>query len=262
MNRFTDTEIWTKPWYRKLPPAEKLAWQWLLSECDNVGVINPDFELAEFVIGAPVDWQHLAENCNGNIEVLECGKWWFVDFVRVQHADLFADYEESGKEPSKPCRSYVRLLQKHGLYERFPELFKAFGKPIQSLCKGYKEREEEKDREEVEASSRPDPYEKDFGEAWSEYPRKQNRKGAYKAYCATRRKGVEAGELLGAVTNFAREMSGKDEQFIMHGATFFGPNERWRDSVATKVSAVQYRKVCEVCAGEFIGEGLRCPSCK
>ena len=107
-----------------------------------------------------------------------------------------------------------------------------------------------------------EPFAEDFEAAWKAYPRKKNRKGAYKAYCATRRKGVEAGELLGAVTNFAREMSGKDEQFVMHGATFFGPNERWRDSVATKVSAVQYRKVCEVCAGEFIGEGLRCPSCK
>ena len=107
-----------------------------------------------------------------------------------------------------------------------------------------------------------EPFAEDFEAAWKAYPRKKNRKGAYKAYCATRRKGVEAGELLGAVTNFAREMSGKVVQFVMHGATFFGSNERWRDSVATKVSAVQYRKVCEVCAGEFIGEGLRCPSCK
>lgn len=71
--------------------------------------------------------------------------------------------------------------------------------------------------------------EQDFDAAWAEYPRKTARKRALRAYIAARRKGVTAQGLLIAVQNYARERRGQDQAYTMHGATFFGPDERWRD---------------------------------
>jgi len=115
--RFIDTSIWNKQWYRKLGAAEKVAWLYLLTSCDAVGVWDADLELAEFSIGSKVDWEALRTAANGNIEVLENGKWWVVDFCKYQHGDLIS-HRNSG-----PVRSYISLLSKHGLLERVEEQF-------------------------------------------------------------------------------------------------------------------------------------------
>lgn len=143
MKRFTDTELWKKPWFMEMTPAEKLAWYYITIECDNVGVWTPNFRLAEFMIGTQLDWDKFKEKCNDNIHVLEDGKWFLIDFVRFQHSDLF------NGSTSNACKSYVLLLKKHGVYYLFPELFEAFGKPSPSLREGYKERVREKEQVKV-----------------------------------------------------------------------------------------------------------------
>jgi 5-methylcytosine-specific restriction endonuclease McrA len=108
--RFTDTTIWEKPWFRKLKPAEKEAFRFIKDKCDAVGVWVPDKEAAEFFIGEQVDWDQLLNNCNGNIEILENGKWFIIDFCSFQYGKL--------NERCKPHESYLKLLRKHGLVER------------------------------------------------------------------------------------------------------------------------------------------------
>jgi len=115
--RLADTGVWAKPWFRKLDPTEKLAWFYLLANCDNVGVWDGDRELAEFCIGCPVNWDDLLSDCNGNIEALPNGKWWFVDYCCFQHGDLFS------RKESKALDSYLALLEKHGLTQRVRQQF-------------------------------------------------------------------------------------------------------------------------------------------
>jgi len=153
--RFTDTDIWKKKWYRQLPPAEKIGFKYIMENCDNVGVWDGDTDVADFLIGDKVDWGSLPDKTNGNIELLKCGKWWLVDFVRFQHSDLF-----SGSQ-SNACKSYVRLLQKHGLYERFTELFEAFGMPSEGLSQAPKERVKAKDKAGVKVGAKDKAKAKD-----------------------------------------------------------------------------------------------------
>ncbi len=110
MRRFIDTDLWLKPWFRKLKPCEKAAWVYLTTRCDNVGVWTPDFEIADIFIGEPVAWDKFVEKCNGNIYVMPNNKWWLVSFCEFQHTDL--DPESN----SKPIRSYIALLKKHNLW--------------------------------------------------------------------------------------------------------------------------------------------------
>lgn len=141
MKRFTDTEIWKKPWFRKLPPSEKTALSFIKDMCDSVGVWTPDFEMAEFFVGESVDWERLKENSNGNIKILDNGKWWLVDFCTFQYGELD---EESN---SKPIISYIRQLKKHGLWEEYQRVCKGYDKGIHTLQEKEKEKEKEKEEE-------------------------------------------------------------------------------------------------------------------
>lgn len=70
-----------------------------------------------------------------------------------------------------------------------------------------------------------------FADTWEHYPRKLNRKGAEKAWTAQVRKGSDPDLMHIATVNYARIRFGQDPTTTMHGATFFGPNDRWADYV-------------------------------
>ena len=130
--RFTETDKWRKTWFRNLSCAEKAAWFYITESCDAVGVWDADTELAEYLIGEKIDWKGFVDKTNGNIEVLQNGKWWLVDFCEFQYKDL------SEHSESRPIQSYIRLLKKHGLWGRF----KGLPKGMDSV----QEQEKEKDK--------------------------------------------------------------------------------------------------------------------
>lgn len=108
--RFIDTDIWEKEWFMRLPIEEKLAFKFICERCSLIGIWSPNYFLAETMIGKKVDWKHLLENCNGNIEELSSGKFWVVNFCFFQYGKLTED--------CKPHRKYISLLKEEGLYER------------------------------------------------------------------------------------------------------------------------------------------------
>jgi len=158
--RFTDSGMWDRPWFRKLKPAEKCAIRYILDKCDNVGVWIPDFETAEFFIGETVDWDSLPNKVNGNVKVLDNGKWWVVDFVKFQHADLF-----SGSR-SNACLSYIKLLRDHGLLDSFPELFQALPKPCPSQGLAPKERVQVRVKERVKEKEEEETFKSEVNEVF------------------------------------------------------------------------------------------------
>ena len=128
--RFADNAKWNKSWFRKLCPSEKCAWYYITENCDNVGVWDADFELANFAIGEKIDWDNFISKCNDNIELLENGKWFLVDFFVFQHGDF------DGDTKNRAHLSYVVLLKKHGLYEKVIEgLSRALVEPKKGLSK-------------------------------------------------------------------------------------------------------------------------------
>jgi hypothetical protein len=72
-------------------------------------------------------------------------------------------------------------------------------------------------------------FEDDFDELWQHYPRKVARKGALRSYQARRREGVAHADLLSAAIAYAASRRGQDEQYTLHGGTFLGSSERWRE---------------------------------
>jgi hypothetical protein len=134
MKRFTETQKWDDPWFRRLSPEMKLLWQWLCDRCDNAGVIEPDIELASFQIGYQYPMDTLLK-FDGRLVQISGGKWFIPKFIEFQYGQL-----------SKDCKAHNPVfvsLQKHSI--NFD--LKGYPKGIHTLQEKETDQDKEKDQE-------------------------------------------------------------------------------------------------------------------
>lgn len=108
--RFTDCEKWAKQWFRRLPPDWKCAWQYLLDHCDPAGVIRVDEELANFQIGAEIDWEKFLSACGERVRKLDDGKIFVVGFVLFQYGNRIS-------RQASPHLPVIKAIEYYGLEE-------------------------------------------------------------------------------------------------------------------------------------------------
>lgn len=113
MKRFTETDKWRDPWFRKLSAGAKLAFYYIVENCDNSGVWTPDKELADFSIGMAIPWDKVLEAFGDRIQILSNGDWLIKKFVQFQYGEL--------SETCKPHLQVIRLIQKHTLSKGYPK---------------------------------------------------------------------------------------------------------------------------------------------
>ena len=115
--------------------------------------------------------------------------------------------------------------------------------PAESLARTYQKNE----------------YTDEFNDLWKIYPRKTNKPGAYKKYLATLKAGVSHVTLLAAVNAYAHSRMNEDAKYTLHGSTFFGPDERWRDFSDAPVSDPandEYDATCAVIYDQWDADGM------
>jgi len=106
--RFTATEKWDDPWFRKLPCKYKALWQFVCDKCDNAGVWKKDFESAIHYIGELVDEKTGLELFNSGkerIRLINGDSWFITEFVVFQFGELSVD--------CRPHKSVMDLIAKH-----------------------------------------------------------------------------------------------------------------------------------------------------
>lgn len=146
--RFTDTAKWDDKWFRCLSPTHKLAWLYLCDRCDAAGVIELDTELADFQIGAKVDWGGFFTIAKDRIEPLAKGKHWVLGFIVFQY----------GGPPSGECKAHAPVLaslEKHGIKER---VFKGYPMGIHTHKEKEKEKDKDKDKDKGRGDARGEPF--------------------------------------------------------------------------------------------------------
>lgn len=124
MKRFTETTKWDKDWYISLPVKHKCLWQFLCDRCDCAGVWEPNFKLATYLVGEPIEVKDLHQ-MSGRVMKLECGKYLIVPFVAFQHGMLSVD-----------CPTHVpviRSIEKHLTIEEMERVSIGYHKAVQSL---------------------------------------------------------------------------------------------------------------------------------
>jgi len=219
MKRFTDTAKWHDSWFRALSPTHKLAILYLYDNCDQAGVFDPDFGLADFIIGEKVDWSGLLGVAGDRIETLKDGKWHLTRFVEFQQGEL--------NPACRPHQSIIRLLETYG---------------IKRVSKRYPKGHSIVESGRVESSL----------VIYEAYPRKSGKADALKAI----QKALvahPAEKLLAATQAYATATAAwpeADRKFIPHPATWFNRGsydddpETWKrgkdDSEAAKVHGYTY----------------------
>ena len=131
MKRFTETDKWKDSWFRKLPAEVKLAYLYVLDNCDAAGVWDADYELADFQIGVAVGWPKVIDTLGDRLQILPTGKWFLTRFIPFQYGTLSPE--------CKPHQNVLRLMKLH----KTPTLSIPFPKGIQR----DKEKEKEKDKD-------------------------------------------------------------------------------------------------------------------
>lgn len=109
MKRFTETNKWQDPWFRRLPPVLKCLWNYICDNCDAAGVIEFDPEHASFCIGETVTFDDLGQFGERLQEIStdRQRKWHIIKFLKFQYVSL------SRESPAH--RPVFTALERHGL---------------------------------------------------------------------------------------------------------------------------------------------------
>lgn len=98
MKRFTETEKWQDPWFRKLPGAHKLVFIFLIENCNNAGFYEYDVEHVAYLTG--LEKKHI----DGALKGLERGivgasGWvWVRNFLRHQKNEELNEQNPAHKQ--------------------------------------------------------------------------------------------------------------------------------------------------------------------
>ncbi len=130
MKRFTETEKWKDPWFRRLDGRLKLLWLWLCDQCDGAGIIDPDMELAAFQIGVAVSEVDL-DGFGTRVKKISNGKWMLTKFIPFQYGEL--------SESCPAHKPVFRSLENN-------RVLNGYSKGINTLQDKDKEKDKEKDR--------------------------------------------------------------------------------------------------------------------
>lgn len=126
--RFTDSEKWKKPWFRKLSPTMKLVWNYVLDNCDYAGVWPADFELMSFQLGIEVSRKEVTQSFGERIKRIDEGKFFIPAFIEFQYGTLNPD--------NNAHRGVIKLLDKLGAHEG-----------LTTPSRGAQDKDKDKDKE-------------------------------------------------------------------------------------------------------------------
>ena len=136
--RFIDTGILKHHFLRGCKAPLKLLWLHLLTDCNNAGIWQVDFEIAEIVIGSKIDRKKVDEKFAKKVIVLKDGVQWFLpDFIEYQYGFL---------QPNNPAhKNVIILLQKEGLIdENLKVVERCLVVPLEGTLVKVKEKDKEK----------------------------------------------------------------------------------------------------------------------
>lgn len=223
--RFTDSNKWEDPWFRKLPIEYRLLWIFILDRCDVAGVWKVDLELAGHLICGKFDSydrQKCLDILNGRVHVLGNGdgeRWFIVGFIKFQYGNLISS--------SRPHMSVIKLLKEHGLLDRVSD------RVFHTLKDKDKDKEQEKDKDTLSIL---------FEELWLKYPSKVGKDRAYHGFCRTVKTDKDKSDIRKALEHYLqsdRVRSG----FVQNGKTWFNDWSGWVHMAPKPVSVLDKYEV-------------------
>jgi len=107
--RFTDSEKWKDPFFEELSKDFKLAWLFLLDDCDHAGIWKKSIKRLNFSLDTNFYEIDLLKKFKERIIVLNDDKWFIPKFVTFQYGNDFI------KSKQKAVLSAIKLLNENNL---------------------------------------------------------------------------------------------------------------------------------------------------
>lgn len=87
--RFLDSNTFSDKFIRKLTPAHKLFWVYLITNCDHAGIWAVELDVAAIRCGFELEEAKIIESFGDRIIILEGGEKWFIPkFIKYQYKVL------------------------------------------------------------------------------------------------------------------------------------------------------------------------------
>jgi hypothetical protein len=179
--RFTDTEKYKKRFFRGLPGAYKLLWDYLYHSCDHAGIWIVDFEIAQIYLGKDmqVNYEEAVNHFNSDkkrvIELDEKTKWFLPKFVEFQYG-LLNPKNNAHNSVINILRKYKLVKNEQGANEG---LIRVSCDPIDKDKEKDKDKSKDKDKD----------YTEKFMHLWDDYPNTNGSKSqTFKNYNSCRKK--------------------------------------------------------------------------
>lgn len=215
-------DFWQDAFVLDLTPEEKYFYLYLMtnSKTKQCGV----YELPKRIIETETGY---------NRETVEKLLQRFVDYGKIQYNDTTKEimlinwikYNRIQSPKVIACIAKELNEVKHKPFvSTFLEVCKEYGYRIDTVSKDYGEEEE---KEEKKNKKKDNAYSNEFEQFWSFYPRKVDKKKAYKAFnTAIKKHSLET--IVEGTKKYAKSVKGKEAQYIKHAATFLN-NESFID---------------------------------
>jgi len=150
MKRFTETDKWKDAWFMDLPSKWKLAWLWIIDNCDHAGICDANPRLMSAMIGEPIDGAELLRVMQGRVECPKPGKWFVTKFIVFQYGEELNPQNSAHKGVINKLRAVgiqcpVKLLDSP---------CKAPTKGLPSPCQGAQDKDKDKDKDSGKARAR------------------------------------------------------------------------------------------------------------
>lgn len=136
--RFTASEKWDDPWFRRLSLEMKLFWIFLLDRCSSAGIWDADLDLAAFYLGTHPTMAEVKNTFDGRIVGLPDGKWFIPKYISFQYGQL------SMTNPAH--RGAIATLRKYNMLNADLSLIEGTGKRLRSSSSAAKDKEKRKDK--------------------------------------------------------------------------------------------------------------------
>lgn len=143
--RFTDTDIWKKSWYRKMPPKMKEAWRFITENCNHAGIWDFDLEIMSFLIGEEISREEFDFHFSDKVLFIKDDKILITKFIIFQYVQL--------NEANRTHNSVLNILKSEGVSKDL----------IRSL-QGVKDKDKDKDKGKYKDKDKV----KGFRDAWNQ----------------------------------------------------------------------------------------------
>jgi hypothetical protein len=217
MKRFTETDKWKDPWFRSLPPPEKLVFLFVIENCNNGGFYEKDLGLMAFATG--LDESTLQGAIKGlGRGLVDCDGWlWVRTFLKHQKNDALNPENKAHKQIIGLVREQVDRFRENAEFKEFLAPYKGLTSPI-GIGKGT-------------VKVRKGVQREGFDDFWNAYPRKDARAKAEEAW---KKVQAPAEIILAAIEQQKRgeQWRKANGQFIPLPASWLN-GRRWEDEVSS-----------------------------